>query len=220
MTCVFALVAAGGGVDRTAELPARVTILRPPTFERLREHLRERPAYYHIVHFDGHGGYGTGSVSGDGAPHLFRGPQGCWCLKNEHGQPDPVPADRLGALLREYRIPVMVLNACQSAMVDDRAEDAFASVAASLLRAGFAAWRRWPIPPYVSGAEEFCRRFTGVCSKPAIWRKGCRPGGRRCWRRTGESVRGAIPVAGLAGAGGVPAGAAGFELWERRQTGR
>lgn len=35
------------------ELPARVTILRPPTFERLREHLREQPAYYHIVHFWG-----------------------------------------------------------------------------------------------------------------------------------------------------------------------
>lgn len=35
------------------ELPAQVTILRPPTFQRLREHLRERPAYYHIIHFWG-----------------------------------------------------------------------------------------------------------------------------------------------------------------------
>ena len=57
-------------------------------------------------------------------------------FETEHGKPDSVPADKLGALLREHRIPVMVLNACQSAMVDARAEDAFASVAASLLRAG------------------------------------------------------------------------------------
>ncbi len=56
------------------ELPARVTILRPPTFERLRAHLRERPAYYHIVHFDGHGGYGM-AVDADagGLPHRLRG---------------------------------------------------------------------------------------------------------------------------------------------------
>ena len=39
--------------------PATVTVLRPPTFDRLREHLRERPNHYHILHFDGHGGYGA-----------------------------------------------------------------------------------------------------------------------------------------------------------------
>jgi hypothetical protein len=43
-------------------LPAQVTALRPPTFDTLRAHLRERPAYYHIVHFDGHGGYGLAEV--------------------------------------------------------------------------------------------------------------------------------------------------------------
>jgi len=37
------------------ELPASVHLLRPPTLDRLREHLRERPDHYHIVHFDGHG---------------------------------------------------------------------------------------------------------------------------------------------------------------------
>ena len=28
-------------------LPAEVTVLRPPTFDALREHLRERPGHYH-----------------------------------------------------------------------------------------------------------------------------------------------------------------------------
>ncbi|MEI2741524.1 MAG: tetratricopeptide repeat protein [Candidatus Competibacter sp.] len=139
-------------------LPARVTILRPPTFERLREHLRERPAYYHIVHFDGHGGYGA-TGGGGGSSHLFRGAQGLLVFEDQNGNPDPVPADKLGALLREYRIPVMVLNACRSAMVDERAEDAFASVAASLLRAGIRSVAAMAYSLYVSGAEAFLPAF-------------------------------------------------------------
>ncbi|HRD68439.1 MAG TPA: CHAT domain-containing protein, partial [Candidatus Competibacter sp.] len=142
------------------ELPARVTILRPPTFERLREHLRERPAYYHIVHFDGHGGYGTAvDADGGGVPHLFKGPQGHLVFETKDGKDDSVPADKLGALLREYRIPVMVLNACRSAMGGDDAEDAFASVAASLLRAGIRGVVAMAYSLYVSGAEEFLPAF-------------------------------------------------------------
>ena len=114
-----------------------MTILRPPTFARLREQLREQPGYYHIVHFDGHGGYGTAAdVNGGGSPHLFKGSQGRLIFETGDGKPDPIPAEKLGALLCEHRIPVMVLNACRSAMVDAHAEDAFASVATSLLRAG------------------------------------------------------------------------------------
>ena len=80
-------------------------------------------------------------------------------FETEHGKPDSVPADKLGALLREHRIPVMVLNACQSAMVDARAEDAFASVAASLLRAGIRSVVAMAYSLYVSGAEEFLPAF-------------------------------------------------------------
>ncbi|WP_169249057.1 tetratricopeptide repeat protein [Candidatus Competibacter phosphatis] len=177
------------------ELPARVTILRPPTFERLREHLRERPAYYHIVHFDGHGGYGVGSVSGDGAPHLFRGPQGLLVFENEHGKPDLVPADRLGALLREYRIPVMVLNACQSAMVDDRAEDAFASVAASLLRAGVRSVAAMAYSLYVSGAEEFLPAFYRRLFETGNMAEGMRAGRQAMLAKDGRvCARGRFPL--------------------------
>jgi hypothetical protein len=86
-------------------LPAQVTVLWPPTFDTLRAHLRERPAYYHIVHFDGHGGYG--SAEGGGSAHLFRGYQGRLIFETEEGQPEAVTAEQLSALLREYRIPVM-----------------------------------------------------------------------------------------------------------------
>ena len=43
---------------QSKNLPAHVDILRPPTFDQLREHLREHPGYYHVLHFDGHGAYG------------------------------------------------------------------------------------------------------------------------------------------------------------------
>ncbi|MCP4690707.1 MAG: hypothetical protein GY859_21820, partial [Desulfobacterales bacterium] len=34
------------------DLPARVHVLLPPTFDSLRDHLRENPNFYHILHFD------------------------------------------------------------------------------------------------------------------------------------------------------------------------
>ena len=34
---------------------ARVDLLRPPSFDALQRHVGERPGYYHVVHFDGHG---------------------------------------------------------------------------------------------------------------------------------------------------------------------
>ena len=42
-------------LTETRNLPAEVHILRPPTLDRLREHLRTHPNFYHILHFDGHG---------------------------------------------------------------------------------------------------------------------------------------------------------------------
>ena len=86
----------------------------PPTFDQLRTHLHARPGYYHIVHFDGHGGYGPGTSS-DG--FRLKGAQGRLLFETETGAAEPVSADQISARLREYRIP-MVLNACQSAMID------------------------------------------------------------------------------------------------------
>ncbi|MCP4455545.1 MAG: hypothetical protein GY809_29145, partial [Planctomycetes bacterium] len=79
-------------------LLAEVTVLRPPTFDRLREVLRQRPGYYHILHFDGHGGYGViatdpaqASTLADAVdPHQYQGPQGCLVFETTEGQP-PYP---------------------------------------------------------------------------------------------------------------------------------
>ena len=141
------------------KLPAAVTILRPPTFAQLRAHLHERPDHYHILHFDGHGSYGA-NVAHD-HPHALalRGLQGQLVFEDDNGAPDPQTAEVLSELLRNTRVPVVVLNACQSAMVDSRADDAFASVAAGLLRSGVRSVLAMAYSLYVSGDQQFLPAF-------------------------------------------------------------
>src|SRR5271157_4867387 len=139
-------------------LPAQVTVLRPPTFENLREHLRERPNHYHIVHFDGHGSYGQAHAP-SGGPHMLQGPEGRLIFEDDEGKPDPITAEQLSVLLRQHHIPTIVLNACQSAMVDQGAKDPFASVAAALLKSGIRSVVAMAYSLYVSGAQEFLPAF-------------------------------------------------------------
>ncbi len=146
------------------DLPARVHLLRPPTLARLREHLQERPGYYHILHFDGHGAYGVRRDGGGPevtvSPHALQAsPQGHLVFEDEDGKPDPIEAQKLSDLLREHAVPTVVLNACQSAMVDAAAQDPFASVAASLLRAGIRNVVAMAYSLYVSGAQQFLPEF-------------------------------------------------------------
>ena len=138
------------------QLPAEVKLLRPPTFEQLRRELQEHPGQYHIVHFDGHGGFGA--VAG-GAADKFKGPQGRLMFENADGSEDAITGAQLSQLLREHRIPIAVLNACQSAMLNEQAEDAFASVATALLRAGVRSVVAMGYSLYVSGARQFLPAF-------------------------------------------------------------
>lgn len=138
-------------------LPARVHVLRPPTIDSLRAYLREHPNSVHLIHFDGHGGYGTAPIAG--APYTLAAAQGRLLFEDANGEQDPVEASTLSALLQEHRIPAVVLNACQSAMLDQRAADPFASVAASLLKAGTRSVVAMSYALYVSGAREFLPAF-------------------------------------------------------------
>jgi len=135
--------------------PVHIDLLRPPTFDQLRAVLRERPGFYHIVHFDGHGGYGVNATNDRSSS-----PEGSLVFENESGnEGDSISAEILGELLSEHNIPVMVLNACQSAMVDDRAETPFASVAPSLIKAGVYSVVAMSYSLWVSGAKTFLPGF-------------------------------------------------------------
>ena len=138
-------------------LPVTVDILRPPSFDRLRKVLHDRPNYYNIVHFDGHGGYGT--VVATPAGNLYAAPEGQLVFETDNGEADPVDARLLAQLLAEYHIPFMVMNACRSGMIDGQAKDPFASVAAGLLRAGVRSVVAMGYSLYVRGARAFIPAF-------------------------------------------------------------
>ncbi len=106
-------------------------VLRPPTFEQLAKELKlawERGEPYHIVHFDGHGVYADPKTL-DAAEIAF----GRVMLKGESAGPcgflvfeDPaakrrfklVDGFKLGETLRDAGVPILILNACQSAFAE------------------------------------------------------------------------------------------------------
>lgn len=138
--------------------PGTVTLLRPPTIDQLRRHLKQHPNRYHILHFDGHGSYGSPRDI-DPRGVTLRGAEGQLIFEDENGNPDGKPASVLSKLLREFPVPIVVLNACQSAMVDEQAEDAFASVAAGLQKSGVRSVVAMAYSLHVSAAQGFLPAF-------------------------------------------------------------
>ena len=172
------------------DLPAQVTVLRPPTFESLQEHLRERPNHYHIVHFDGHGSYGQAHAP-SGGPLMLQGPEGQLIFEEDDGKPDPITAEQLSVLLRQHHIPVIVLNACQSAMVDQGAKDPFASVATALLKSGIRSVVAMAYSLYVSGAQEFLPAFYRDLFRTGNVAQAARAGRQRMFEQKNRVWRGA-----------------------------
>ena len=78
----------------------------------------------HVVHFDGHGVY----EQAVGLGYLL--------FENDEHEADAVNANRLGTLLSQADIPLMVLDACQTAEAGDLS--AFTGVAARLIQGGVA----------------------------------------------------------------------------------
>jgi tetratricopeptide (TPR) repeat protein len=119
---VQAMEALGGLVE--------LHLLDPPTLQALDEELHRahdarRP--YHVVHFDGHGVFnrqvGLGGL-------CFEDPADVDRLEGRRHQ--TVFTDKLGPLLRDHRVPLVFLEACQTA----QAERASESVATQMLKEG------------------------------------------------------------------------------------
>lgn len=118
-------------VENLGEDLVKVDILHPPTFPALKAALKkakEAGDPYEIVHFDGHGLFdrrvGLGAL-------CFEDPRDSQKLGKRLLQ--LVHAQELAAELREYGVPLIYLDACQTAMAK---EDPKASVAAKLLEEG------------------------------------------------------------------------------------
>ncbi|MFZ4704352.1 MAG: CHAT domain-containing protein, partial [Candidatus Methylumidiphilus sp.] len=108
-----------------------ITALRPPTYEQLQKTLtdaKESGHPFHIVHFDGHGAYMDlqgmalaawfGQLSSLMLGGKSNGKHGYLLFEHPGSEANmrPVPGEELGQLLHDCGVPVLVLNACQSAM--------------------------------------------------------------------------------------------------------
>lgn len=140
-----------------------VEVLRPPTLAALRSRLAEAAAAgepFQVVHFDGHGVMGRRRPVGadDGPPVMFRHPavEGLVLFEDDDGGRDPVPASDFAETLRAGRVPVVVLNACQSGALGDETR---AAVATRLLAEGTSSVVAMGYSVYVVAAAEFMTAF-------------------------------------------------------------
>ncbi|HEY6789289.1 MAG TPA: tetratricopeptide repeat protein [Trebonia sp.] len=178
-----------------------LTVLRPPTFGALRRAVTQAAGTgepFHVVHFDGHGvmpgrtGGGRAVIGGRQA--MMSGPgEGLLAFEQPGGGGDDVTASKVAALLAEGKVPVVVLNACQSGAIGMELE---ASVASALLRAGCAAVVAMAYSVYAVAAAEFMAAFyeslfTGASVGQSV------TAGRRClFERDGRpSPKGDMPLA-------------------------
>jgi hypothetical protein len=109
-----------------------VEVVRPGTFNALKRHLEHRRRqgqdYFQIVHFDVHGKVGTRKNAPASSKFSFL----YFSDPNGYGT-KPVAASQVAKLLREYNIPIVVLNACESARAN-AGDDA--NIAKTFARAG------------------------------------------------------------------------------------
>ena len=178
-----------------------LTVLRPPTLDALRQAVMQAAdagAPFHVVHFDGHGVMpartaGGGAVIG-GRPGMMAGAgEGVLAFEEPGGGSDPVTASRVAGVLAGGRVPVVVLNACQSGAVGKELE---ASVAAALLRSGCAAVVAMAYSVYAVAAAEFMAAFYEALFAGTSVGQAVGAGRRRLFEHDGRpSPRGEMPLA-------------------------
>ena len=161
----------------------QLDVLRPPMFESLSRKLRQAKATgkpYHVVHFDGHGVYGDSKqITLQNNPLIFRdhrpGMHGYLAFENSANEDNVefVNGPKLGRLLVETDVPVLILNACRSAHAEPQyspvqvnenaghAKDlhahirAFGSIAQEIIDAGVAGVVAMRYNVYVMTAAQF-----------------------------------------------------------------
>jgi tetratricopeptide (TPR) repeat protein len=140
-------------LDRLGD-KAELTILTPPTFDALERVLSK--AYkakkpFHVVHFDGHGVFqkdiGLGGL-------CFESPEPVSAFDKRRS--DIINSDKMAAILRDHRIPLVFLDACQTATSDI---EPATSVAAALLDNGIASVVAMTHSVLVVTAQKFVTDF-------------------------------------------------------------
>ncbi len=177
-----------------------LTVLRPPTLDALAQAVRQAAdagAPFHVVHFDGHGAM-PGRATGGGAPRarpamMAGAGDGMLAFERPGGGSDYVTASKVAAVLAEGKVPVVVLNACQSGAIGKELE---ASVATALLKAGCAAVVAMAYSVYAVAAAEFMAAFYESLFAGASVGQAVAMGRRRLFGHDGRpSPKGDMPLA-------------------------
>jgi tetratricopeptide (TPR) repeat protein len=187
-------------LDRLEAVRGQVelVVLRPPTLDALDQVLSAAAAAgepFQVVHFDGHGVRGGRRAAGPHAPVTFEGPdlEGALIFEKPDGGPEEVSASQVAQVLKAGRVPVVVLNACQSGAVGKKLA---AAVATRLLQEGIASVVAMAYSVYAVAAAEFMaafyeRLFAGDTVSAAVT-----AGRRRLFlRNLRPSPRGDMPLA-------------------------
>lgn len=133
----------------------RLDVLRPPTFEQLSHVLSDRPRFYHVLHFDGHGAF---PEAGDSIRFYSQmGAQGRLLFETDQGGQREVTGEELGGLLARSGVPIVLLNACQSGMTYPEA--LYPSIGNQLLKAGTHGVVAMAYSVYVQTAVQFMARL-------------------------------------------------------------
>ena len=153
----------------------QLDVLRPPTFERLAATLdraKKQGRPYHIVHFDGHGVYAD--LAGT------EGPCGYLAFEDPDSRTRSKLVDgfQLGSVLRDASVPILILNACQSAFAEARAApsekptegtreeiEAYGSLAQAVMEAGVAGVVAMRYSVYVVTAAQFVAELYGALAR-------------------------------------------------------
>lgn len=139
-----------------------LVVLRPPTLQRLEQVLtaaRDAGDAFQIVHFDGHGRFGGAPdavLAGGTGYGKGPGPEGVLVFEGAGGGEHRAPAGEVARVLAQARVPVVVLNACESAVMGSRLE---AAVATRLLQEGTTAVVAMAYTVYTAAAAEFMTAF-------------------------------------------------------------
>jgi hypothetical protein len=164
-------------------------VLRPPTLDALQSRLNDNPGRYQLVHFDGHGVFAraTGSIPQYG----IAGDSGHLVFENLDGTAKYVSSQDLGQLLADCRVPLFVLNACQSA--EEGKSDPFSSIASQLIAIGAKGVIAMAYSVYASTASKFVQRFYESLVRSRPLSQAVAEGRRRLYAESErESVAGPI----------------------------
>lgn len=138
-----------------------LAVLRPPTLDALAAALDEaadRGEPFHLVHFDGHGRGSDHGASASPSDTVYgtRRDEGILVFEKPEGGPHNVPASVVARLLNDAKVPVVVLNACQSGAIG---KDTDSAIAARLLSEGTASVVAMAYSVYAVAAAEFMAAF-------------------------------------------------------------